>query len=90
MKAKIYTQSEVNKIKTDEYNKGVKSSLRFTIAAMMAAFDIVLADKCGWKANDLCELNSIVDGQFESINQNYNTLDELIEACKEEYGIEFE
>ena len=31
-----------------------------------------------------------VDDQFKSINEDYNTLDELIEAVHQEYGILFE
>ena len=90
MKTKIYTQAEVSKIKVEEYNKGVKSVLRKTIVSMMAAYNIVLADKYGWDGDQLSEINAKVDDQFKSINDNYNTLDELIEAVHEAYGILFE
>lgn len=90
MKTKIYTQSEVNKIKVDEYNKGVKTVLHKTVVSMMAAFNIVLADKYGWDSDQLMGINQKVDEQFKSINDDYNTLDELIEAVDEEYGIRFE
>ena len=37
------------------------------------------------------EVNKIkVDEQFKSINENYNTLDELIQAVYGDYGILFE
>ena len=90
MKTKIYTQAEVNKIKVDEYNKGVKSILHKSVVSLMAAFDIVLADKYGWNAEQLNEINLKVDEQFRSINEDYNTLDELVEAVYEDYGILFE
>lgn len=90
MKTKIYTQAEVNKIKVDEYNKGVKTVLHKTVVSMMAAFNIVLADKYGWDSDQLMGINQKVDEQFKSINDDYNTLDELIEAVDEEYGIRFE
>lgn len=90
MKTKIYTQAEVNKIKVDEYNKGVKTVLHKTVVSMMAAFNIVLADKYGWDSDQLMGINQKVDEQFKSINDEYNTLDELIEAVDEEYGIRFE
>ena len=90
MKTKIYTQAEVSKIKVDEYNKGVKSVLHKTIVSMMAAYNIVLADKYGWDSDQLSEINAKIDDQFKSINEDYNTLDELIESVHEEYGILFE
>ena len=90
MKTKIYTQSEVNKIKVDEYNKGVNTVLHKTVVSMMAAFNIVLADKYGWDSDQLMGINQKVDEQFKSINDDYNTLDELIETVDEEYGIKFE
>ena len=77
-------------IKVDEYNKGVKSVLHITIVSMMAAYNIVLADKYGWDGDQLSEINAKVDDQFKSINEDYNTLDELIEAVHQEYGILFE
>lgn len=90
MKIKTYTQAEVNKIKVEEYNKGVKTVLHKTVVSMMAAFNIVLADKYGWDSDQLMGINQKVDEQFKSINDDYNTLDELIEAVDEEYGIRFE
>ena len=90
MKTKIYTQAEVSKIKVDEYNKGIKKALHKSVVSIMAAFNIVLADKYGWDSEKLNEINQKVDKQFKSINEDYNTLDELIEAVHEEYGILFE
>ena len=90
MKTKIYTQAEVNKIKVDEYNKGIKTALHKSIVSIMAAFNIVLADKYGWDSEQLNEINAMVDEQFKSINEDYNTLDELIQAVYEDYGILFE
>ena len=45
MKIKTYTQAEVNKIKVEEYNKGIKTALHKSVVSIMAAFNIVLADK---------------------------------------------
>lgn len=90
MKIKTYTQAEVSKIKVEEYNKGIKTALHKSIVSIMAAFNIVPADKYGWDSEKLNEINQKVDKQFKSINENYNTLDELIQAVYEDYGMLFE
>lgn len=86
MKTKIYTQAEVNKIKVDEYSKGIDES----IIAMAQIYTLMLLDKWGWSCNNAMKLAEEVNEEYSMIRNGYLSLGDVENTLWEEYGIKFE
>ena len=86
MKIKTYTQAEVNKIKVEEYSKGIDEA----IIAMAQIYTLMLLDKWGWSCNNAMKLAEEVNEEYSMIRNGYLSLDDVGKTLWEEYGIKFE
>lgn len=86
MKIKTYTQAEVNKIKVEEYGKGIDEA----IIAMAQIYTLMLLDKWGWSCNNAMKLAEEVNEEYSMIRNGYLSLDDVGKTLWEEYGIKFE
>ncbi len=86
MKIKTYTQAEVNKIKVEEYGKGIDEA----IIAMAQIYTLMLLDKWGWSCNNAMKLAEEVNEEYSMIRNGYLSLDDVGKTLWEDYGIKFE
>ena len=86
MKTKIYTQAEVNKIKVEEYGKGIDEA----IIAMAQIYTLMLLDKWGWSCNNAMKLAEEVNEEYSMIRNGYLSLGDVGNTLWEDYGIKFE
>ena len=86
MKIKTYTQAEVNKIKVEEYSKGIDEA----IIAMAQIYTLMLLDKWGWSYNNAMRLAEEVNEEYSMIRNGYLSLGDVENTLWEEYGIKFE
>lgn len=86
MKIKTYTQAEVNKIKVEEYGKGIDEA----IIAMAQIYTLMLLDKWGWSCNNAMKLAEEVNEEYSMIRNGYLSLGDVENTLWEEYGILFE
>ena len=80
MNAKYYTISDMRK----SYEQGKKQGIRLSIENIMAVITIKLQDKHGFTADQLHQLEAEVNGEFDEVLEDRITLDEILEARREE------
>ena len=88
MRTKIYTTAEVQKLCDKSYQIGVDYTKQKAMIISLVASNLVLSDKFGWDKEQLAQFNLQVDKTFSAVNEKYVNVDELIEVCEGEFGMD--
>jgi len=80
MNAKIYNRSDILK----SYNAGMKTGLRLSLDTVMNIVTLKLQDKHSFTVEQLKQLESEVNKEFDAVCENRVSLDEIAEAKREE------
>ena len=70
--------------------KATKDAIDFAVTSYLACVALCLHDKLGFGHNRAIRFMKHVDNLFDSINQGYLSLDDVLKTVKEEIGITFE
>lgn len=84
MNVKIFKQQDIMKA----FEQGKKEGIRLSLDAILSTVTLKLQDKHGMDKEELNRLESEVNADFEAVLAGRITLDEIIEAKKEEIGNE--
>lgn len=84
MNVKVFTRKDILKA----FEQGKKEGIRLSLDAILSTVTLKLQDKHGMGKEELNRLESEVNADFEAVLADRITLDEIIEAKKEEIGNE--
>jgi hypothetical protein len=70
--------------------KTTKDAIDFAVTNYLACVALCLHDKLGFGHVRACRFMRDVDNLFDSINQGYLSLDDVLKTVEEEIGITFE
>lgn len=80
MNVKIYNRTDI----LNSYNAGIKTGLRLSLDTVMDIVTLKLQDKHGFTVEQLKELESEVNADFNAVCSGRVSLDEIAEAKREE------